>query len=617
MKSEKHSLLGSIALIVIAILCIPLMCFTLGGGSSTSTGWTISPRMGSNGKYLGESVIFEVTGKVSAAYVNIGDVYNTDEDGNINFMVDFRSSSQSIEEDDYMQALRKHFSINAGESRNYGWVKLGDLTTLGEKYIKLTTGQSFELKEVAFVDKDGKQLPTKCYGGYVWKGASRYFTTAAQDNLQSFSLTADEQNSFGISGVNALTYKEAEMLGAISNFISGKGYHVSKTSGPLGVELLSLGVLIFGENSFGLRIIPFIFFVATIYLLYFFAKKIFGGHLYATICAIAFLLSGLGLSLGGIGLSYSPALFFAVASLWFMHRLWCTGISSKVHTWSKNLLMATLFLALAVLCDLTAIILLPMLLVGYWVLFARAVKGFKVAYDSASGLDKEYARERLSKTIGYGILAFILCFLFLPLVLNLLSYLVAYPSYAGYYKTYNPFVVIAKNIADLYTSNQSGYFFGWVVGLGSQKLSSFSGEFYITANKAFTVLSTISVIALGVVYLLNHKKKLTNGEILVAFKDCSKSILFLLLSFVACYLSMLIFVGKNEYHSFAYLSVISVLVVTCMARLLKGNLKNKTNKAVVIVLSTIVVLFFAAQFVCFTQIAINPTVAKYLYGWTL
>ena len=80
---------------------------------------------------------------------------------------------------------------------------------------------------------------------------------------------------------------------------------------------------------------------------------------------------------------------------------------------------------------------------------------------------------------------------------------------------------------------------------------------------------------------------------------------------------MLIFVGKNEYHSFAYLSVISVLVITCMARLLKGNLKSKANRAVVIVLSAIVVLFFVAQFVCFTQIAIDPTVAKYLYGWTL
>ena len=159
MKSQKYSLLGSIALIVIAILCIPLMCFTLGGGNSTSTGWVISPRMGSNGKYLGESVIFEVTGKVGAVYVNIGDVYNTDEKGAINFMVDFRSSSDSIEEDDYMQALRKNFSIEAGESRNFGWVKLGNLTTLGEKYIKLTTGQSFELKEVAFVDKDGNNFP--------------------------------------------------------------------------------------------------------------------------------------------------------------------------------------------------------------------------------------------------------------------------------------------------------------------------------------------------------------------------------------------------------------------------------------------------------------------------
>ena len=617
MKSQKYSLLGSIALIVIAILCIPLMCFTLGGGNSTSTGWVISPRMGSNGKYLGESVIFEVTGKVGAVYVNIGDVYNTDEKGAINFMVDFRSSSDSIEEDDYMQALRKNFSIEAGESRNFGWVKLGNLTTLGEKYIKLTTGQSFELKEVAFVDKDGKQLPTKCYGGYVWKGSSRYFTTAAQDNLQSFSLTADEQDSFGLSGVNALTYKEAEMLGAISNFMEGKGYHVSETSGPLGVELLSLGVLLFGENSFGLRIMPFIFFVATVYLMYFFAKKLFGGHLYATVCASAFLLSGLGLSLGGIGLSYAPALFFAVVSLWFMHNLWCEGLSSKVHSWSKNLLMATLFLALAVLCDLNAIILLPMLLIGYWVLFARAVKGYKKAYVVASGLDKEYAREHLSKTVGYGILAFVLCFLLLPLVLNLLSYLVAYPSYAGYYKTDNPFVVIAKNLADLYASNESGYFFGWVLGLGSQKLGSFSNEVYIVSNKAFTLLSSLSVIALGVLTVLNGKNKLTSGGILVAFKDCYKSILFLILSFAICYLSMLIFVGKNEYHSFAYLSVISVLVITCMARLLKGNLKSKANRAVVIVLSAIVVLFFVAQFVCFTQIAIDPTVAKYLYGWTL
>lgn len=617
MKSQNQKTLGLVALIVIALLCVPMMWFTLGGGNSVSTGWKTSPRINDAGIYEGESVIYEVEGKVAAIYLNIGDVYNANEKGELDFTIDYRSSASSIIDDDYISGLRKKFSIPADESRHYGWVKLCDGLSIGEKYIKLTTEQSFELKEVAFTDEKGNQLAMKCYGGFVRKNNSRVFAKAENDHERTFTLTADEQNSFSLSGINAINYREAEMLNSINNLLNGKGYHVSETSGPLGVELLSIGVLLIGENSFGLRLIPFIFFVATIYLVFFFAKKIFGGYLYATISAVVFLLSGIGLSLGGIGLAYAPALFFAVATLWFSHNLWCVGISERVHEWSKNVLMAMLFLTLAVLCDLTALVLLPILLIIYWIHFINSSKNYTKAYKVATGLEKEYARERLTKVITFGIVVFVLFFVILPLIISLLCYLIAFPSYAGFYNTQNPFAILVKDIAHQYTSANGGYFFGWILSLGSQTLSSASGQVYISTNKAFTLISTILVIAMATVLLLNRKKKLSNGELMVEIKDNYKTVLFLVGGFALCYLSMLIFVGKNEYHTMAYLSVIASLAVTCFAKLIRNNLSDKTNRAIAIFLVAIVTLFFAAQVVTFLQIPIDATVAKYLYGWMM
>ena len=626
MKAITNKTIGLITLIVIALLCVPLMWFTLGNDSGTSTGWQLSPRVSDDGEISSEYVILKVTyqqdekGKtlpINAIYVNIGEVYGANEQGEITFTLDFNNSETSLINGLIVSNTHREFTVFKNGERNYGWVNLAGSLSYSQKYIKITSKQSFELKEVVVTDEKGNRLQLECYGGAVW-GETYDFLTAEQNPEAPFTKVVDEQDSFDLKGISTLTYKEAETLGAISNLLKGEGYHVANYSNVLGVELTAVGVLIFGENSFGLRIIPFLFFVATLYLLFFFGKKLFGGSLYGTLCSACYLLAGLGLCFGGLGLSYSIAVFFAVLTLWFTYNLFTKGITAGDNrTWLREALMSSLFLTLAILCDICALILLPLVFTVYIVLAVKAIKNAVGDYKTASGLDKEYARESKNKVIVSTVLGFVVLYLALPLLLNLMFYLVAFPTYAGYYATENIFKIIAQNFANLYSSLSVGTFFPWVVGLGSQTLEGFGGNSYIVANKAFSMLSTLSVVALALLYQAVKKQKITSGGIIVGIKDNQNAILFNIYAFALCYLANLIFVGKNEYYSYIYTLIPATLSVIALFKVCENQFKNKLFKGIAIAVASVVGLFFLAQAVTFLQFFIPSDIAQYLYGWML
>ncbi len=618
MKATTDKTLGLITLIVIALICVPLMWFTLGTDSGTATGWDISPRITDSGDLKGESVILKTEGTVSSIYVNVGEIYVAGESGEITFTLDFSDSENAMKNDDYVLGSRREFTIFQNGERSYGWVKLAGSLSYSQKYVKISSTQSFELKEVVFTDKKDNRLETTCYGGLVWEGNARKFVSAQNDKAGTFSLVCDEQDSFELKGVSVLNDRESEIQSAVSNLLKSEGYYVSKTANALGVELIALGTLIFGENPFGLRIIPFLFFVATLYLLFFFGKKLFGANLYGMLTTVCYLVAGLGLSLAGLGLSYSIAVFFAVASLYFTYNLFVKGMQTKnAREWLREALMSGLFLCLAVLCDISSLIIAPVVLAVYIVLMVRAIKARATAYKTASGLEIELNREVLNKTVLSTVLGFFVIFAVLPILINLLVYGLAFPSYAGYYATENLFAIIAKNYSNLFLSLSGTTHFGWIIGLGSQKLNNFGGSVIISANKAFALLSTLSALVLGILYVGVNKQKVVSGGIIVGIKDTRNAILYVIYAFTVCWIANLIFIGKNEYYSYIYTLIPATLCTVGLFKVLQQNLKKGVCKGVAIAIVAIVSLFFLAQFVTFIQVAIPSEVAKYLYGWMM
>lgn len=100
-----------------------------------------------------------------------------------------------------------------------------------------------------------------------------------------------------------------------------KGFAYEWTHPPLAKLGMVLGMLIFGENSFGWRIPGALLGVGSVYLVYLIAKKLFDDEKIALLSAGVFALDGLPLVMSRIGMNDSYILFFALASIYlFMEQ---------------------------------------------------------------------------------------------------------------------------------------------------------------------------------------------------------------------------------------------------------------------------------------------------------
>ena len=74
-----------------------------------------------------------------------------------------------------------------------------------------------------------------------------------------------------------------------------------------------IGMLAFGENAFGWRIVQAILGTASVFLVYLLARTIFNDKLIGLLSAIVFSLDGLALVMSRIGMNDSYLLFFSLS----------------------------------------------------------------------------------------------------------------------------------------------------------------------------------------------------------------------------------------------------------------------------------------------------------------
>jgi dolichyl-phosphate-mannose-protein mannosyltransferase len=95
-----------------------------------------------------------------------------------------------------------------------------------------------------------------------------------------------------------------------------EGFAYEWTHPPLAKLGMVLGMLVFGQNSFGYRIPGALLGVLAVYLIYLIAKKIFDDEGVALLSAAVFSLDGLALVMSRIGMNDSYILFFMLLSLY-------------------------------------------------------------------------------------------------------------------------------------------------------------------------------------------------------------------------------------------------------------------------------------------------------------
>ncbi len=98
--------------------------------------------------------------------------------------------------------------------------------------------------------------------------------------------------------------------------VSPEGFAYEWTHPPLAKEGMVLGMVIFGENSFGWRVPGAILGTVSIYLVYLIAKEMFRDDLVGVFAAGAFALDGLPLVMSRIGMNDAYFLFFMLTSFY-------------------------------------------------------------------------------------------------------------------------------------------------------------------------------------------------------------------------------------------------------------------------------------------------------------
>jgi len=434
-------------------------------------------------------------------------------------------------------------------------------------------------------------------------------------SMAGFTAVSDGQSGFAFNSKTLLSDKEESISFAAKNLYSLSGNYVSGYATPLGVLVSGFGVVLFGNTALGARFMPLIFSFATFVLVYFFAKKLFGERFYAILAAAIWLLCGIGLAVGGSGVTVSAGLFFAVAAYFSLYIFFTDNNPFYSFGRYKFLLISGALISIGGAVEPFALTVLPGMLVFAIIASVKGIRPLKKRYATESGLEKEYAREKYYKAVSYSVIDLVVSFIVFPFIGLLTFYGIFIAIYSDYYSVSGLFAVMFRNIGEIAAANNGSYTIGWLIGLGSEKMNGLAPR-VISANKALVVASTLLTIVYIVVYSLNRSKKIKNERLALAVEQ-NRECTFIAGAFVMTYLAAFISGIKSDYSCFAYSLVFLTLAVPYSYKLYNKNVNRMAFGISLTLLTVVIVAFFGLSAVCFLGIDIPESVAAYLYNWTL
>ena len=345
----------------------------------------------------------------------------------------------------------------SAEQYQYSWYKHEfTFTSSFKHYWKVATQDSLQINEIVFTNKDGEVLTTTLFGANVREisASGKYYTykfyeAADLSKDSTAGNICDEQETFqqfsNMSKKYNFTKAEASLVNAGLSILNGDNLYVDKTVGALGVELVTLGMSVFGVNTLGVRIIPYIFFILTVVLLFAFGRRLFGDSDMGILFAVFYLLAGLGLSVASAGGVIVVAVFFAVLALFFMHMFY-TSISNYIFSKTKHsfrsgttaiwvpVILSAFAFALAVNCSPVVLFSLPAVIAifVFGVIRAKKVAAYNASIAEFEDEKVKNEKQFRTNTIGSTII-FVLSYFLFVFTLTILFYGI---NGEGYIKAY-------------------------------------------------------------------------------------------------------------------------------------------------------------------------------------
>lgn len=667
MFSNKKSLRAFIVMCVVLIALIVNGIFTLGSTRNNPvTAWQSQPSTIGVSAGVSDYVVLKVDegetsisdgqdGTLVYMWINIGTVQRSlvkegyctikvgNKTSNSNWTTEALSST-TIE-------IKKGVDTSK-EQYQYSWYRQ-EFTTFKE-YWQISTQDAVQINEIVFTNKDGEVLNTSLVAANVWVKSSTGNSVSAKhvevENLPKDSTAknvCDEQDVFqeysNMSKKYNFTTNEATLINAGLSLLNGDDMYVDKTSGALGVELVALGMSVFGVNTLGVRIIPYIFFILTVVLLFAFGTRLFEDSDLGLTFAVFYLLLGLALSVASAGGVIVIGVFFMVLALFFMHTFY-KAINNYVFSKSKHafragstaiwvpIIVSAFAYALAVNCTPSVLFALPALIAFLVAGIVRAKKVFAYNDKIASFEDEKVKNTKQYKTNTIGsAVAFVLSYFVFIFTLTILFYGINGTGYVKAYSATNIVNAIAQQFKDACFgfAGESGEFIKWIGGVGSTLIYSgaeASGKFtnvYLSMNIAVQAISLLAFILLTGFVIVNNFiiKRDAEGKKLI--KTITVPYVVLTAGFIFSWLMFAFTKGANVY-SYVLASTFIVgfipLGVKCfrlfddVAYTVKGKEVMQSN--VMLWIAIIVsVVFFALGYVAFVGIEVPSIVAKILFGW--
>lgn len=551
-------------------------------------------------------------------------------------------------------------------ANNYNWLELynlkGNEITTSYRLIKLTVSQETQINEIVFLGDNGKRIPaysnfssaldTKLKSKYT-DGTSAYlnvkslFTAGAYSS--SYSNLLDAQKNFKFKDGWRYNFTQSEVYTLIQKdnlFIGNSAesdsvYMADTDFGSLSTLILSLGTLIFGTSTFGLRIMPLLFTTLLIGLIYLFIRKLLKSNAFAFLGAVLFALGGLALTVGRTGLGFSLLALLLLACYYFMYKFYENGVDNeKPITSALNILYSGLCFAGAFSIFAHSWI----IALGAVALFAlgvvKTVKNRKIAIEEAGENSYSVARQH-NYNIKISVLFFVASFVFATFIVCILSVI---PSYISYVRVYDDiaspklsiFALVGKmlenttNVSNLTTFTRANSInaFAWFISLkGATEyfVSNAGGNiaFNIQNNLAMTLTSLVGFI-ISTVYVITYLVAggKNNPEYKKNFSKIANTYLVITAGSVLSALACAIIPATSVLYGMLFY-VFYTAYIPLLAYIGYSHDKSKKDKfglnnamlVIFIALAVYLVLFLASLPMTFA-FGMPEKLANVLFGWT-
>ena len=659
------------AIIVLCALFALLLVngvFTLGSTrNNPSSAWVTQPGIADR-TYFEDSVVLQVSTKDDAGnaisttdedgetsvhiWVNVGKIAkaNTSEGYGV-ITARWKSNSDFSE---YTSSNEYKINIKKGVDRSsdqyqYGWydTKVTRIYT----YCQIATKDILEINEVVFTNDDGVILPAKVVKANAWVTDSKAEMTDAEKLPKGHTALniANEQASFHEFSSMAkkfnFTTGESAVVNTALTIFNTDGKYIDKTTGALGIELITVGLSAFGINTLGVRIIPYIFFVLTIGLLFAFGRRLFDDTDAGVIFAVLYALFGLGLSVGSLGSATHIAVFFAVLSVYCMYSFY-KGVNRFIFTEEKKsfafgrfslwvpIILSALAFALAINVKTYALFALPAVIALFALGIIRTYKIYKHNLALASFEDEKInAAKQFNVNFTGAIVIFALSFMLVTYIMYVIFYGILGTIYISHYGVKNLFYAIVANLkGSLFVKEgEASTFYKWLIGGGGTVIYSGataegrSTDVYLAMNVAVQLISLCSLIFTTVVMCIGKFGKNCRTELKAAVKAVSPAYITIAAGWLFCWV-MFAFVKGATVAEYTLASAFAVGFIVIAYKLLRvSDIRLFASKGNGIALSTfalcitlcLALIFFGIGYVMFVGIETSSVAANILYGWWL